>query len=235
MKKIIKIMIVIIMGSVFVPINVFAKEYVSQNYGFKFETTDTYYLIDESNIEENRAFIESYGLTAADLVEMFKSEELIVLGVKSDELVTFRIKVWTDSKSEKIWDISKASETELEDNKKTIQEEITNDSANIENQEYLNDNRFLKTVIKKSSQFEEIYYHTIQNGKNYEIKFEDYNIDNREISQGEIENIYNSFKFTDPKEKPIGNIIVNSILIAVVVISVFGIAYQKVYLKRKNK
>ena len=225
--------IILIIGILLVPIVVMGKEYNNRKNDFRIEVPESYYVIDENNIEENRSFIESYGMFAEEVRNIFKGSDEVTLGLRSDEQVTMHIRVSSDNETRKIWKIETASEKELEKIKNQTKGSLSTRENEITYQEYT-EKKMIKTIIEYEDHYE-INYKSIYNGKNYEIDFESYDIENKEETIEEIEGIIETFTYTKEEEKPspFEADWIKVLLIVILVIGLGGVIYEIIKTKKK--
>jgi hypothetical protein len=203
MRKIVKIVII---SLILIPLMVEAKEYRNIKKDYKMIFPDYYYIIDEENIEENRTFIESYGIPADNIKSILKTREEVTVAIRSDEQIIIHIDVIEDRTSKKIWELSRVKEKEISEIKEEISKEI---GEIITSQEYreieyeVGKNKYLKTVIEKEEGTYLVLYTTIYNGKRYSVKVEGYDKERKGESLAEIESMYGSFEITKRIDKPI--------------------------------
>ena len=234
MKRIKRIIGIISILIVLSPVVVIGKEYVNSKENIKLETPETYYVIDESNIEENIAFIEYYGMFPEEIRNIFRGSDEVILGLRSDELVTMHIRISRDNESRRIWNLEKAGNKDLERFQDLIKGKLTTTESEVAYQEYI-DNRYLKSIIEYEDHYE-IDYQTILNGNYYEILFESYDIEERDNTVEEIEEIFETFTITKVEGRPITSPPdwVKVVLITVSVIGIIGVITEIIQYKRKK-
>ena len=234
MKRIKRVVIIISIIVLLAPIIVRGKEYTNHERNFKLETPDTYYVIDEMNIEENIAFIEYYGMFPEEIRNIFRGSDEVTLGLRSDELVTMHIRISRDNESRRIWNILNSSNRELERFQDLIKGRLTSSDSEVTYQEYT-ENRYIKTIIEYEDHYE-IDYQTILNGNYYEILFESYDIEERDNTVEEIEEIFETFTITKVEGRPITSPPdwVKVVLITVSVIGIIGVITEIIQYKRKK-
>lgn len=238
MKKRI-ILLIILIG--FFPFIVEAKEYNNIKNNFKITVPETYYVIDETNIEENKEFIESYGITLESIREVFKDAKEVTIGIKSDDQVTMHIKVSENRNSQGVWDLNNADSKQLASLIQMIKNNYKAQEYKLISQEYIeptdqNNIKFLKSVIEYTNGDYEINYHTVHNGKHYDMSFISYDINNQEEILAEIESIQGSFEFTKTLNKLLNKDKEFKIIILIIVgiLSIIGIVYEVLRIKRKK-
>ena len=226
MKKILNVLIIFLL----IPGIVLGKEYDNKDSNFSFAIPDSYYVIDESNVEDNKAFIEHYGIFTNEVEDIFKESNELVIAIRSDELVVMHISSYEDKDSKRIWNLFTSSTNKHNKYKSSIKNKL----SNIVEQEYKD--KFLYTLIEEED-YTDVYYSTIYNGLNYEIKFTVYDTTNKEDSMKEIENIYQSFSFTKEIDKPLfGDISwFKVVLIVISLLALTGIGYELIKKNKKRK
>jgi len=232
MKKSLIILSIIIL---FIPISVKAINYSNEKNNYKITFPDSYYVIDEANIEDNRAFIESYGMFTDDLKGLFEDTDLVIEAIRSDNQIAMNLYITKDTNSNSIWNLNSASEKKLDNFKNNINKTIEG-NYEIISQEYVivNDNKFLKSVIEYRNNHYEIYYHTINNGKSYSLKFNSYELDNMDRSLAEIESIYGSLEFLKVEKKSLSSTVILRIILVIVFIVVLGVGIRYILNNKKE-
>jgi len=243
MKKIYLTLILLFL----VPICVNAGEYLYEKYHFKMTFPSSYYIIDIGNVDDSKAFIESYGISLENIKNIFENSDQVTVGIKSNEEITMYVKIIEDRTSKWTWNLHRASKKRIAALQKTILDNIEG-TYEIVTQEQLeiNDILFIKTKLRHEAGHYQINYHTIHNGKHYEINFLSFGDGEtkctiEEISSiqkeafNEINEIINSFKFTETLRAPVNlTIVITLLLVFIAVMSVIGIRKNKKKLKNED-
>ena len=202
MKKILSISILTLL---LLPMGVWAQ---ASNYEFRNFTMNfpnSYYVINEHNVDEHAAFIESYGILPENVKEIFSTSNEVTLALRSDEQVAMHLYINEDEFSKQVWNLVDASDSQRKTFEHDISGSLEGDYTIAEQRFVLlgePSNEFLKTVAEFADGHSDISYATLHNGFYHELKFNNYSLGNLEDTMAEIENIAASLQFASTEDRP---------------------------------
>lgn len=189
---------------VVMPMTAWAKGYDYEDHGFKINFPDSYNVVDRDNVDSHARLIKSYGMSVEGIKSIFDASDGVLVALRTDELAAARVHVRTDQFTKELRNLTDASDKQLDEFKSIVNDDIlVVMGGDVKLQEYVNSGdggvKFLKTQVEYENDYKDISYYTISGGKQYILKFSNYDTHDTYKTSAEIDKVFGSFEIAKPE------------------------------------